>query len=210
MEIDFKKNKETFIELLRSTNREGVEGMIEDLEKMGFFSAPASAGHHLNVEGGLVQHSLNTCRAALMVWEGMKKLEPSLEGEVKRDSVIIASLLHDICKSDIYVRTVKKRKNSIGIWEDVEGYKVTYKSFPMGHGEKSLVLALNSGMELTDAEMLAIRWHMGAWGVNMSSFEDQRNYDASRTLYPLVTITQTADGLAAAILERTQEAIDEL
>ena len=210
MEIDFKKNKETFIELLRSTNREGVEGMIEDLEKMGFFSAPASAGHHLNVEGGLVQHSLNTCRAALMVWEGMKKLEPSLEGEVKRDSVIIASLLHDICKSDIYVRTVKKRKNSIGIWEDVEGYKVTYKSFPMGHGEKSLVLALYSGMELTDAEMLAIRWHMGAWGVNMSSFEDQRNYDASRTLYPLVTITQTADGLAAAILERTQEAIDEL
>lgn len=210
MEIDFKKNKETFIELLRSTNREGVEGMIEDLEEMGFFNAPASAGHHLNVEGGLVQHSLNTCRAALMVWEGMKKLEPSLEGEVKRDSVIIASLLHDICKSDIYVRTVKKRKNSIGIWEDVEGYKVTYKSFPMGHGEKSLVLALYSGMELTDAEMLAIRWHMGAWGVNMSSFEDQRNYDASRTLYPLVTITQTADGLAAAILERTQEAIDEL
>lgn len=210
MEIDFKKNKETFIELLRSTNRKGVEGMIEDLEEMGFFNAPASAGHHLNVEGGLVQHSLNTCRAALMVWEGMKKLEPSLEGEVKRDSVIIASLLHDICKSDIYVRTVKKRKNSIGIWEDVEGYKVTYKSFPMGHGEKSLVLALYSGMELTDAEMLAIRWHMGAWGVNMSSFEDQRNYDASRTLYPLVTITQTADGLAAAILERTQEAIDEL
>lgn len=210
MEIDFKKNKETFIELLRSTNREGVEGMIEDLEKMGFFTAPASAGHHLNVEGGLVQHSLNTCRAALMVWEGMKKLEPSLEGEVKRDSVIIASLLHDICKSDIYVRTVKKRKNPIGVWEDVEGYKVTYKSFPMGHGEKSLVLALYSGMELTDAEMLAIRWHMGAWGVNMSSFEDQRNYDASRILYPLVTIIQTADGLAAAILERTQEAIDEL
>ena len=210
MEIDIKKNKETFLELLRSTNRKGVEGMIEDLEEMGFFTAPASAGHHLNVEGGLVQHSLNTCRAALMVWEGMKKLEPTLEGEVKRDSVIIASLLHDICKSDIYVRTVKKRKNSIGIWEDVEGYKVTYRSFPMGHGEKSLVLALYSGMELTDAEMLAIRWHMGAWGVNMSSFEDIRNYDASRTLYPLVTITQTADGLAAAILERTQEAIDEL
>ena len=79
MEIDIKKNKETFLELLRSTNRKGVEGMIEDLEEMGFFNAPASAGHHLNVEGGLVQHSLNTCRAALMVWEGMKKLEPSLE-----------------------------------------------------------------------------------------------------------------------------------
>lgn len=196
--------------MLRSTNREGVEEMIEDLKKIGFFEAPASAGHHLNVAGGLVQHSLNTCKAALMVWEGMKKLEPSLEAEVKRDSVILASLLHDICKSDIYVRSVRKRKNVLGLWEDQEGYKVTYKNFPMGHGEKSLVLALCSGLALTDAEMLAIRWHMGAWGLNMNSFEDQKSYDASRMLYPLVTIIQTADGLAAAILERTKEAIEEL
>ena len=122
MEIDFKKNKEIFVELLLSTNREGVEGMIEDLEKIGFFEAPASAGHHLNVAGGLVQHSLNTCKTALMVWEGMKKLEPSLEAEVKRDSVILASLLHDICKSDIYVRSVRKRRNILGFWEDQEGY----------------------------------------------------------------------------------------
>lgn len=208
--IDIRKNKEEFIELLTSTGREGVKEVIEDLEDMGFFTAPASAGHHLNVEGGLVEHSLNTCKAALAVWEAMKPLDPSLETEVKRNSVIIASLLHDVCKSDIYKRTTKKRKNAIGQWEDTEGYKVSYKSFPMGHGEKSVILLLCSGMVLNDDEMLAIRWHMGPWGLNMNSFEDERCYDTSRKLYPLVTIIQTADGLAASIMERSSEDLEEL
>ena len=210
MNMDLKKNKEEFVELLRSTKREGVEDVIEELENMGFFTAPASSNHHLNTEGGLVQHSLNTCHAALKIWEGMKLLDESLEHEVTQESVILASLLHDVCKSDIYFRSVKKRKNAIGVWEDCEGYKVSYKNFPMGHGEKSVILLLCSGLEMTDAEMLAIRWHMGAWGINMNSFEDQRCYDTSRKLYPLVSIIQAADGLAASILERHGEDMDEL
>lgn len=208
MKVDIKANKEEFLELLRSTKRDGIEDVITDLEELGFFTAPASAGHHLNVEGGLVLHSINTCKAALAIWEGMKPLEPSLATEVKRDSIIIASLLHDVCKSDIYKRFVKKRKNALGQWEDCEGYKVSYKDFPMGHGEKSVILLLCSGLDLSDDEMLAIRWHMGAWGINMNSYEDERCYDTARALYPLVSIIQTADGLAAAILERTAEDIE--
>ena len=208
MKVDIKANKEEFLELLRSTKRDGIEDVITDLEELGFFTAPASAGHHLNVEGGLVLHSINTCKAALAIWEGMKPLEPSLATEVKRDSIIIASLLHDVCKSDIYKRSVKKRKNALGQWEDCEGYKMSYKDFPMGHGEKSVILLLCSGLDLSDDEMLAIRWHMGAWGINMNSYEDERCYDTARALYPLVSIIQTADGLAAAILERTAEDIE--
>ena len=208
MKVDIKANKEEFLELLRSTKRDGIEDVITDLEELGFFTAPASPGHHLNVEGGLVLHSINTCKAALAIWEGMKPLEPSLATEVKRDSIIIASLLHDVCKSDIYKRSVKKRKNALGQWEDCEGYKVSYKDFPMGHGEKSVILLLCSGLDLSDDEMLAIRWHMGAWGINMNSYEDERCYDTARALYPLVSIIQTADGLAAAILERTAEDIE--
>lgn len=202
--------KEEFIELLRSTHREGVEDLLEGLENMGFFTAPASANHHLNTEGGLVQHSLNTCKVALMVWEGMAAIEPGLEKEVERESVIIASLLHDVCKSDIYFRTVKKKKTAIGTWEDNEGYKVSYKNFPMGHGEKSVILLLCNGIALSDDEMLAIRWHMGAWGINMNSYEDQRCFDTSQKLYPLVTIIQVADKLAANIMERSGEELDEL
>ena len=210
MKIDSKACQEEFCSLLRSTGREGVEGLIEDITNQGFFEAPASAGHHLNVEGGLAQHSLNSCKAALAVWEGMKTVEPTLANEVTRESIIIATLLHDLCKIDIYRRSVKKRKNALGQWEDPEGYKVTYRNFPMGHGEKSVILALCSGIELSDAEMLAIRWHMGAWGVNQNSFEDCRNYDAARKLYPLVAIVQTGDSLAAAIMERETAEIDEL
>ena len=210
MNIDINKNKEEFVNLLKSTQRDGVDGMIEDLEKLGFFTAPASAGHHLNVAGGLTVHSLNVCKAALAVWEAMKPLEPSLNADVSRESIIIASLLHDVCKADAYIPSVRKRRTRIGTWEDCEGYKMTFKNFPLGHGEKSLAVTLRSGIELTDAEMLAIRWHMGAWGVNMSSFEDMRSYDAARALYPLVTIVQTADGLAASVMERTASQIDDL
>ena len=210
MEIDIKKNREEFDELLRSTGRDGVDDVIADLDDMGFYEAPASAGHHLNVAGGLVLHSLNTCRAALAVFEAMKTLEPTLEHEVKRESVILASLLHDVCKSDIYERTVKRRKTRLGTWEDSEGYKVTYKNFPMGHGEKSVILLLCSGLAINDDEMLAIRWHMGAFGLNFNSYEDERCYDTARKLYPLVSIIQVADGLAASIMERQGADLDEL
>lgn len=210
MNIDAQACKDEFCELLRSTNRPGVDDVIADLESQGFFEAPASAGHHLNVAGGLAKHSLNACHAALGVWESMSKLDSTLATEVTRDSIIIAALLHDVCKTDIYRRSVKKRKNSLGQWEDAEGYKVSYKSFPMGHGEKSVVMVLLSGVEVSDAEMLAIRWHMGAWGVNQNSFEDCKNYDAARKLYPLVAIVQAGDSLAAALLERDTAELDDL
>lgn len=210
MSCNINENKEEFVKLLKSTGREGVDDVIEELERLGFFSAPASAGHHLNVEGGLVQHSLNTCKAAFAIWEGMKALEPSLDTEVKKESIIISALLHDVCKADIYKRSVKKRKNKLGQWEDCEGYKVSYKDFPMGHGEKSLVVILLSGLELYDDEMLAIRWHIGAWGLNQNSFEDVRNYDTAQKEYPLVAIIHAADVMAANVMERTGEEMDEL
>lgn len=210
MSCNINENKEEFVKLLKSTGREGVDDVIEELGRLGFFSAPASAGHHLNVEGGLVQHSLNTCKAAFAIWEGMKALEPSLDTEVKKESIIISALLHDVCKADIYKRSVKKRKNKLGQWEDCEGYKVSYKDFPMGHGEKSLVVILLSGLELYDDEMLAIRWHMGAWGLNQNSFEDVRNYDTAQKEYPLVAIIHAADVMAANVMERTGEEMDEL
>ena len=44
----------------------------------------------------------------------------------------------------------------------------------------------------------------------MNSFEDQRCYDTSRKLYPLVAIIQVADSLAASIMERSAEELDEI
>lgn len=58
-------NKVKFIELLRSTRREGIDNIIEVIERLGFFTAPASTEFHLSNEGGLLQHSLNVCEMAL-------------------------------------------------------------------------------------------------------------------------------------------------
>lgn len=209
MRINKEEVKKEYIDLLKSTNREGVDYMIEELERLEFFDAPASSNHHLNIEGGLALHSINVAKASLAVLEAMTTLDPALEKEVSRESVIIASLLHDICKSDIYKPSVKKKRNSIGVWEDSEGYKVSYKNFPMGHGEKSVIIALYSGLEMSDAEMLAIRWHMGAWRVNQNSVEDCKNFDMAKKLYPLVSIIQNGDSLAASILERDISELDE-
>lgn len=204
------ENKEEFIKLLKSTERDGVDDVIAELEDMGFFEAPASCAHHLNTEGGLVQHSLYVCKCALMLREQMAQFDDTLLKEVPEDRVIIASLLHDVCKTDIYVRTAKKRKTNIGTWESVEGYKTSYKNFPMGHGEKSVIMLMGMGLAMYDDEMLAIRWHMGAWDLPMQSAEATKSIDVARKIYPLVTIVHSADTLAAGIIERKYEEIDDL
>ena len=138
--------KKEFCELLRSTQREGVEYVIEDLESLGFFDAPASTRFHLNHDGGLCEHSLNVCKVGLMLREEMMKLSPASESYLKKDSVIIATLLHDVCKAEIYKKVMKRQKNEYGVWEDVPGFDVDYSNFPMGHGEKSVIRLLLSGL----------------------------------------------------------------
>ena len=132
--------KNQFIEKLRSTGRDGVENVIKHLDRLGFFVAPASTRFHLNVKGGLMQHSWNVCNTALMLREQMIKMNPELEPKLPEDSVIIAALLHDVCKSNIYKETLLNRKNDQGVWEKVPGYDVDYSGLPLGHGEKSVIM----------------------------------------------------------------------
>ena len=90
--------KQKFIEKLRGTQRVGIENVITELDSLGFFEAPASTKFHLNVEGGLMQHSWNVCTTALMLREQMIQMSPEVAEHLPEDSVIIASLLHDTCK----------------------------------------------------------------------------------------------------------------
>ena len=196
------KNKVRFCELLRSTGRENVEYVIEDLETYGFFEAPASARNHFNHPGGLVQHSLNVYDAAMMLREGIIKSRPDMEKRLPVDSVILASLLHDVCKANIYRLVSRKRKNEIGMWEEVEEYEVNYSQLPIGHGEKSVVMLLRMGLDLEDDEICAIRWHMGPWAVDTSSIEQDKSYRQSILNSPLLPLIHTADTIASQIFER--------
>ena len=193
--------KQQFQEKLLSTKRDGMENVIKHLERLGFFTAPASTKFHLSVKGGLMEHSWNVCNTALMLREQMIQMKPELADKLPEESVVIASLLHDVCKSNIYKDAILNRKNDQGYWEKMPGYEVDYSSLPLGHGEKSVIMLLTLGLKLTKDEMLAIRWHMTAWELAFQSPEQKSNLQKAREIAPLCAIIQAADGLSSALLE---------
>ena len=139
--------KEEFIELLKQTNREGMENLIEFLKnKTDFFEAPASTRFHGSFKGGLLEHSMK-------VYEILKQKAGDSE------SVRIIALLHDICKTNFYKVDYRNAKNEQGVWEKVPYYTIE-DTIPYGHGEKS-VMMISEFIKLTPEERYAIRWHMG-------------------------------------------------
>lgn len=144
--------KDKIIELLKSTNREGMDKLIEFLEKSDFFKAPASTRYHGNYEGGLAEHSFK-------VYEILKEKVNFAKMTVPEDTIIISALMHDICKTNFYKIDYRNAKNSLGVWEKVPYYTIE-DTIPYGHGEKS-VMMLTEYIKLTNDEKYAIRWHMG-------------------------------------------------
>lgn len=199
--LDCHTNKNKILHLLRSTKREGVEEVISRLENWGFFIAPASSSHHLNIPGGLVQHSLNVCELALKIKSEIIIIKPELEGKLSDEKIIVSTLLHDVCKAEIYKPAIKKRKMPAGYWQEYQGYDVDYSEFPIGHGEKSVIRLLQWGLKLNEDEMLAIRWHMSAWDLPFQSYEAKDCLNKAIEKCPLLKLVQAADGLASGILE---------
>ena len=144
--------KEQFIELLKSTNREGIENLLAFLEKTDFYVAPASTKYHGAYKGGLLEHSMK-------VYEILKEKIKNEKLDVKEDTMIISALLHDICKLNFYKVDYRNAKNEKGEWEKVPYYTID-DTIPYGHGEKS-VMMISEYIKLTNEEKYAIRWHMG-------------------------------------------------
>lgn len=206
--------KETFIGLLKSTNREGIDKLIEWLETTDFYTAPASTRFHGNYEGGLLEHSLNVCNALINLSKctAFSNFE---ESTLSEDTIIIASLLHDLCKANIYVpewrnkkvycdKGSKKDEGGKFDWQTVQGYTIE-DAFPFGHGEKSVHIILSLGMKLTEKEIYMIRWHMGG-------FENIGNYNtlsAAMTICPEIALMHSADLIATHIIENKVTANDE-
>lgn len=188
------KLKENFINLLKSTNRPGIDELIKYIESTDFFTAPASTRFHSNFEGGLLIHSTN-------VYNRLKyRLENDdlyKELNYSEDTIILTALLHDLCKADIYKIEYRKQKVN-DVWVDMPIY-VMDDSFPLGHGEKSVFL-IEKYIDLSDEEALAIRYHMGA-------FMDGEANNASKAfnLSPLALALHIADSEATSILEKEDE-----
>ena len=75
---EIQKTKETFIDYCHKyIQREGLEKLLDYLEKSDFFTAPSSASYHLNEEGGLCRHSINVFETAMTLYENVVK--PAIE-----------------------------------------------------------------------------------------------------------------------------------
>ena len=174
--------KEEFLKLLRETNSEGMENLINFLEKSDFFTAPASTRFHGSEEGGLVKHSLQVYK---ILEEKVKT--SSLPMEVDEATIRIVALLHDICKTNFYTVDYRNAKNELGIWEKVPFYKID-DTIPYGHGEKS-VMMITEYIKLTNEEKYAIRWHMGY----TEPKELYNTIGAAYTKYPFALLVHEAD-----------------
>ena len=65
-------------------------------------------------------------------------------------------------------------------------------------------MLLRCGLELTDDEIMAIRWHMQAWDLPFQSADAKANLNKAKEICPLVSLIQAADGLASNLLERKE------
>ncbi len=165
--------KERIIELLKSTKREGMDRMIDYLEAEGFFEAPASTRFHGAYKGGLAEHSLRVYELLNEKCETLDLDAVTAAGQkplaIGVPNIIIAGLLHDVCKIGAYIPT--------------PGGKNPYKwnkGQPKGHATLSIE-RIKKHIELQPIEEMMIRYHMGVYGLNEFYKED----DWQQGEYPL-------------------------
>lgn len=188
--------KQQFIELLRSTKREGIESLISWLcDETDFFTAPASTKTHGAFEGGLLVHSLSVYRVLNNFSKNIKN--------VKSDAIIISALLHDLCKTNFYTKQIRNVKiPGERRWEEVEVYAIE-DTLPLGHGEKSVYMAMKY-IDLTDEEAMAIRWHMGGYDDAARAYVGGMAQAAAFTKYPLAAALSIADMYDTYIIDQRE------
>lgn len=148
----------------------------------GFFTAPASTKYHGNYEGGLFDHSF--CVMNILV-------ELSAKNELKwqrKESPFVVGMLHDLCKIDQY-KEVKTEA------VDEPPYEYRKDTLLKGHGDKS-VMMIASHLQLTEEEVMCIRYHMGAF----TEKEEWSDYTRAVHKYPNVLWTHHADMIASHII----------
>jgi hypothetical protein len=189
-------HKERFIEIYtKYIKREGADKLLEYLtsKNCDFFTAPASTRFHGSYKGGLCEHSLNVydCLKSYLESERVKN---TFEIEYSDETIAIVSLLHDLCKINVYKPSVRNVKGEDGVWRQVDTFEYDDK-LPYGHGEKSVYI-ITGFMRLTREEAFAIRYHMG-----FSGEENKITVGNALENFPLALAINIADMEATFYLE---------
>ena len=182
--------KARVVTLLASTEREGISKVIDYLNTSDFFVAPASTRFHGCYKGGLAKHSLN-------VFDLLIAKNEELSLGVDENTIIIAALLHDVCKIGAYVPT--KAGNGF----------TNNRNKDKGHAILSLK-RIAEFIALTELEIKMIQFHMGVYGLD--EFEPGkgeytlRNKGMAYAWYhnPIVKVMYFCDELAT-LQEKTEE-----
>lgn len=178
--------KTNFMKYYEKINREGKEELLEHLEEIGYFTAPASSQYHLASDGGLLEHSLNVVKV-------MMKLAPTLKLDNLEESIIIVGLFHDIGKASYYGKPnyveniLKSGKRS-----DSKPYENNKDLLGIPH-EVSAIHILSKYIDLTEDEAFAILYHNGLY--------TSTGYGLKGKETPLYLLTHFADMWASRVLE---------
>lgn len=188
-------HKERFKEIyFANIKREGADKLFDYLSSSSdFMIAPASTRFHGAYEGGLIEHSLNVYDC-LCDYLSRTRVKDVYGMEYSSESIAIAALLHDVCKTNCYKKGTRNVKDANGIWQTVPTYEFDDK-LPYGHGEKSVYI-ISGYMKLTREEAFAIRYHMG-----FSSTDDARNVSSAFEMFPLAFALSVADSEATFFVE---------
>jgi hypothetical protein len=156
--FDYEKNKKRYIDICKSNiHRDGIEKLLDWLDRSDFYNAPASSRYHLACKGGLCQHSLNVYKRLFKEFCNECDIN-NIDDEKVLETVTIVSLFHDLCKVNFYKEDVRNVKEN-GVWVQKPYYTIDEK-ISLGHGEKSVII-LQQFMKLTMEEIVSINSHMG-------------------------------------------------
>lgn len=143
--LKFQRDKVEKLIDITSFNEEQKGNLKAFLEEMDYYNKPAAIKYHHNYIGGLAEHSLEVYEELKRQWKAHPKMGVTIH------SVIVVSLLHDLCKTVDYV-----------IGEDGE---ISYNPNGFetkGHASRSISM-LEDIIPLSDLEKNAILYHMGHW-----------------------------------------------
>ncbi len=194
-------NREKFLEIYtKNITREGSGELLAYLTgaNSDFFTAPASTRYHSAYEGGLLDHSINVYEC-LKDYLSRNKVKDEYGLEYSDETIAIVSLLHDLCKVNVYRVSTRNVKDPVtGQWKPQPYYEFDDK-LPYGHGEKS-VYVISGFMRLSREEAFAIRYHMG-----FSNEDDPRNVGNAFEMFPLALALSIADTEATYFIEAKKE-----
>ena len=187
--LEYEKNLTTNrrIELFDGLMKDKISNEFYDwLIKNGFFTQASSTKYHGAYEGGLFDHSYEVTQVLL-------DMTQRLNLQWKRpESPYIIGMFHDLCKIDNYITIVDEPGEIMMGTGDAKGREIHFEynsnCILTGHADKSIML-LSQFVNLTEEELLCIRFHMGAY-----EGQDQwDNYDKAIRKYETVLFTHTAD-----------------